>query len=774
MSSATGESSDNRNHQSHEEIIEMKSLFKMLVESQNKQAESLAKLAETQAEALAKLADTQANTQQQIIEILKNSNIDNNNTDKQQDIAGSSGVDKQEIADIPADNDEKEPELEGGYESTVIPGKHDLLYEAIKNDDVETAIDYIKNNPEAIEEGIDSYDKSTALHETLYRGQKTIVEEIIKLVSTPRFLEYKRSTSGDTALHVAAFRGNVEAAMMMVAKNSKLTQIRNDYRKTALEDALGYVSAGQKEMVKYLYSVTRHEEPSPFLGHDGARLLCSAIAADFYDLVLCLVKRFPKLITVKSENHDACGLELLVRKPYAFGIGTKLTWWQDRVYSLIQVDINATYVQLVETNTCQSSEISERDEDNIPESSEDTNKEESSNGKSDKNIFMPYSGRVFGITKLYNLKLMHKHATATLKQMIVELRDAKSGDEITDFFKNNPDIMKLAIKHGIIVFVAECLEHFGHLIWHYMSGQTMLDMAIIERNVTIVSLICDRGDKYKDKTSLVSKADNDEKNTILHYAAKLASPAQLNLISGVALQIQRELQWLKGVESIMPENDKFKKNKEGYTAEIVFTNEHKELLKEGEDWMKDTSGSCMIVAALIATVAFAAAFTVPGGNISDKDSPKNGTPVFLGQPSFTLFAVADALALFSSITSVLMFLAIYTSRYSEKDFLRSLPQKIIIGLTALFISMAAILIAFCASLFIVVGNEFPRGVIPIALFGSVPVVLFAWLQLPLFYEMVRSTYWGSLFREHKYIDPRVEKNNQKENESIVNPVQEVT
>ncbi|KAI3834599.1 hypothetical protein MKX03_029124 [Papaver bracteatum] len=177
--------------------------------------------------------------------------------------------------------------------------------------------------------------------------------------------------------------------------------------------------------------------------------------------------------------------------------------------------------------------------------------------------------------------------------------------------------------------------------------------------------------------------------------------------------------------------------------------------------MKDTSGSCMIVGALIATVAFAAAFTVPGGNINDVNSSKNGVPVFLGQSPFTVFAVADALALFSSITSVLMFLAIYTSRYAEMDFLKSLPQKLIIGLATLFVSMAAILVAFSASLFIVVGEGFEQALTLIVVFGSCPLALFAWLQLPLFYEMIRSTYWGSLFRKHRYVDPTFSEDNSR-------------
>ncbi|KAI3945168.1 hypothetical protein MKW92_001175 [Papaver armeniacum] len=286
----------------------------------------------------------------------------------------------------------------------------------------------------------------------------------------------------------------------------------------------------------------------------------------------------------------------------------------------------------------------------------------------------------------------------------------------------------------------------------------MLEMAVAERNERIVNFICEHEDACGDKIDTISETDNDD-NTILHHAAKLATSAQLNLVSGVALQMQRELQWFKGVEQILSENDKFKRNQNGDTAQFIFTEQHKDLLKKGEDWMKDTSGSCMIVGALIATVAFAAAFTVPGGNISDVNSSKNGVPVFLGHNSFTVFAVADALALFSSVTSVLMYLAIYTSRYAEMDFLRSLPQKLIIGLATLFVSMAAILVAFCASLFIVVGEGFEQSLVPIAFFGSCPLALFAWLQLPLFYEMIRSTYWGSFFRKHRYIDPTLAKNN---------------
>ncbi|KAI3966838.1 hypothetical protein MKW92_011550 [Papaver armeniacum] len=333
--------------------------------------------------------------------------------------------------------------------------------------------------------------------------------------------------------------------------------------------------------------------------------------------------------------------------------------------------------------------------------------------------------------------------------------------------KRNPKIIKVAIKHGIIEFVEECLRKFGSLAGDQLSaGERMIEIAIRERNEQIVNLICQTLDRLDSKMDNLSRVDRHG-NTILHYAAKLAPPAQLNLVTGAVFQMQRELKWFKGVESMISVNDRFKRNKDGVTAQFIFIQQHKKLLKTGEEWMKDTSGSCMVVAALIATVAFAAAFTVPGGNISDSNNTKSGTPILLGEASLTTFVVADAVALFSSTTSVLMFLAIYTSRYSEEDFLRSLPQKLIIGLATLFISMASILVAFCASLFILVGGRYAWAVIPIALFGSGPVSLFAWLQLPLFYEMVHSTYRDRPFQKHKYMDSLAEKNNCKQKKSIM-------
>ncbi|RZC91379.1 hypothetical protein C5167_027444 [Papaver somniferum] len=408
--------------------------------------------------------------------------------------------------------------------------------------------------------------------------------------SKVELLEYKAGVYDFAALRYAAQYGNFEAIVLLVNKNPTLPLLRDNRGFTPLDIALQNVSIYQKEVVEYLYSVTKDVvNPSPFSGEDGSSTLCELLEANFYAI---------------------------------------------------------------------------------------------------------------GIEHLYKQKRVHQQAKALIKQMIAEICKSTT---ILRFLRDNPNIMKIAIKHGIVEFVSECLKKKKTLYFHKIPVETMIEMAITERKEMIVNFICKTADRHGDKIDLVSRRDGDN-NTILHYASKLAPLAQLSLVSGAALQMQREMQWYKGIESIARESDRYTRNKKGDTVQFIFTEAHKELVKEGQDWLKDTSGSCMIVGALIASVAFAAAFTVPG----------------------------DAIALFSSITSVLMFLAICTSRYAEIDFLKSL----IFGLATLFISMVAILAAFGASLLIVVGSRFAQALIQITVFGCCPLALFAWFQLPLFVEMV--------------------------------------
>ncbi|WKA01373.1 hypothetical protein VitviT2T_019655 [Vitis vinifera] len=290
-----------------------------------------------------------------------------------------------------------------------------------------------------------------------------------------------------------------------------------------------------------------------------------------------------------------------------------------------------------------------------------------------------------------------------------------------------------AVKRGNVEFVTEMIKSIPELAWSRdINGRNIFFIAILNRQEKIFNLLHGLTDARKMK--VISPLDRFG-NSMLHLVAMLAPSEQLDGIPGAALQMQRELQWFQEVESIVPPLFKDLKNSDGKKASEVFSQQHADLIKEGEKWMKDISTASSFVAALIVTIMFAAAFTIPGGN-NDK-----GAPIFLDDTFFVVFIMSDSISLFFATTSVLMFLGILTSQYAEYKFLTRLPKKLIFGLSLLFISIAAMMIAFCSAIAILLKNSSIEGVmIPIISLASVPVITFALLQFPLLHNIFKFTY----------------------------------
>ena len=183
-----------------------------------------------------------------------------------------------------------------------------------------------------------------------------------------------------------------------------------------------------------------------------------------------------------------------------------------------------------------------------------------------------------------------------------------------------------------------------------------------------------------------------------------------------------------------PSYPKMRDNKNRTPWEL-FTKEHKKLRREGEKWMKDRVNFYIIVATLITGVVFAAAFTVPGGSNQD-----TGIPIFMKSIWFRVFFISDAIALVSSSSSILMFLSILTSRFTEMDFLVSLPTKLELGVSALFFSIAGMLVAFSATCCLVFKSEMASLPIVIIALASVPIILFVRLHYQFWVDIIRSTY----------------------------------
>ena len=189
------------------------------------------------------------------------------------------------------------------------------------------------------------------------------------------------------------------------------------------------------------------------------------------------------------------------------------------------------------------------------------------------------------------------------------------------------------------------------------------------------------------------------------------------------------------VKDNMPQHFCYQVNKEGMTPKEIFNETHEQLVKSGGEWLNKTSESCSVVAALIATVAFASSTTIPG-SINET----NGTPNLESHSMLTIFAVSSLVALCFSITALFSFLAILTSRYEQKDFRRDLPKKLLLGLTSLVVSITSMLISFCVGHYFMLKNKLKDKAFPVYIATCLPIVFFAIQQLPLYIDIVWAIY----------------------------------
>ncbi|GKD24152.1 ankyrin repeat-containing protein, partial [Tanacetum coccineum] len=189
------------------------------------------------------------------------------------------------------------------------------------------------------------------------------------------------------------------------------------------------------------------------------------------------------------------------------------------------------------------------------------------------------------------------------------------------------------------------------------------------------------------------------------------------------------------VEQMVPSLSRKTMNNDGKTPQELFTEMHTDLVSRGEKWMKDTAAQCMVVATLIATIVFAAVFTLPGGY-----NQSTGIPFFIPKSALIVLVISYAISLMLSSVAVLMFLSILTSRYAEHDFLESLPKKLMFGMATLFLSIMTMMVTFSASFFVLYHTNLKWVPFIATGFAAFPVILFVILQFPLLKDVFYTTY----------------------------------
>ncbi|KAK7342374.1 hypothetical protein VNO80_25324 [Phaseolus coccineus] len=233
--------------------------------------------------------------------------------------------------------------------------------------------------------------------------------------------------------------------------------------------------------------------------------------------------------------------------------------------------------------------------------------------------------------------------------LVVAMKNIKHKLGEDDVDKQETAILTAA-KNGIVEIEIELQSKIPSVTHETNSNnENMLLVVVKNRQSNVVKVLKKNLDK-KLFDSLILEVDNRE-NTVLHLAAGTTTNTERTWqIVGAAMQMMWDIKWYQYVR------------------------------------------------ALITGVSFATSSSVPGGT-------NNGKPELEGQPAFNAFTIASLIGLCFSVTALIMFLAILTSRKQAQDFWMSLLLKLLFGLSSLFVSISSMLVSFCAAHFFVLKDK---------------------------------------------------------------------
>jgi Domain of unknown function len=146
--------------------------------------------------------------------------------------------------------------------------------------------------------------------------------------------------------------------------------------------------------------------------------------------------------------------------------------------------------------------------------------------------------------------------------------------------------------------------------------------------------------------------------------------------------------------------------------------------------------STSLVAALLATITFAAAFTLPGGYSSDPDNA--GLPVFARKAAFQVFLVSDTIAMCSSLA--VAFLGVL-AKWEDLDFFLNYRAS---TKALMWCAYVGTLTAFATGLYTVVAVKcLWIAVLTSAICSILPFLSYLLADWPIFMLRIRL---GRLFR----------------------------
>ncbi|KAJ6995463.1 hypothetical protein NC653_018051 [Populus alba x Populus x berolinensis] len=626
--------------------------------------------------------------------------------------------------------------------------EHDAPYGAAMKGDWQCMIKYCQEHFEKIHCPV-TPSNDTVLHLAVYSKTEHPLKDLLEIMkkrelplTETEFLK-KRNKFGNTALHEATIYGKYEAVRLLVERCPELLSISNDFGETPLFTAAEFA---ETEIVEFLI----RSKPGQCVDDNGRLLpthsqrmvdklsiLSAAIIGQKFETALLLLELDKSLASLKDKNEIST-LQLLAEMPAAFESGFAVGIFERLIYRCLPVKHHHEVKSQVQT-WCLANK---RDlESGRGRNSGDLGSVSKRNQRGGilKYLKVP---EVCWLKGIWDQKRKHVFALRFAESLIKEdksLKEVQTSETQRLPAQTSGTMSSLTTKKEIPLFTAtrRGTEKIAKLIirLHPQAidqrdemNRSILDVAVMYRQKKIFDYVKQQEIPFARLRRVVDNSNN----SLLHHVADVIQNSGVTK-PGPALQLQEELQWFEQVREVIPDHYVPLLNDDGKTARECFEISHKEQLKKAQKWIKETSQSCSTVAALVATVVFAAAYTVPGG------SDENGKPNFINSPYFVIFTVSDVVSLASSLTSLVVFLSLLTSPIELQDFHISLPRKLIVGFTFLFFSVITTMLSFGATILILIQSERKLTTLLLSIASFLPVLVFGIMQFRLYVSFMGST-----------------------------------
>ncbi|KAL2485314.1 Ankyrin repeat family protein [Abeliophyllum distichum] len=258
------------------------------------------------------------------------------------------------------------------------------------------------------------------------------------------------------------------------------------------------------------------------------------------------------------------------------------------------------------------------------------------------------------------------------------------------------EVVKLLLQADAAIVMLP--DKFGYTALHVATRKKRAEIVnelLLLRDTNVNALTRDHKTALDIAENLpLSEETSEIKDCLTRYGAVRAN--ELNQPRDELRKTVSEIK--KNVHTQLEQARKTNKNMNGIAKEL------RKLHREG---INNATNSVTVVAVLFATVAFAAIFTVPGG---DDD---NGMAVMVSSPSFKIFFISNAIALFTSLAVVVVQITVVRGEIKSERRVVEVINKL------MWLASVCTTVAFIASSYIVVGRHNKWAAILVTIIGGV-------------------------------------------------------